>query len=295
MSLATARVKHVGMRKTVMSDKVDPLLGEVVQTSSVPTFASSAAAFIAQREGAWKNDKHIDQWKMTTTAYCKPIANIPIDQIGTADVLKVLTPMWTKKPETASRLRGRIEAIIDAARALGHIEQDKANPARWKGHLDKILPKRTKRVKHHAALPYVEVPAFVAKLKAMPGAGARALEFAILTAARSGEVFGMAWEEVTFAKATKLWTVPADRMKTGEEHVVPLSDRAVEILAAQRADRRGNERYVFPGMKPNAPLSTMALEMTMRRLGAGEYTPHGFRSSFRDWAHVHGVAFEIAE
>ena len=187
--------------------------------------------------------------------------------------------MWTRAPETASRLRGRIEQILDAAKARGFIGRNEANPARWRGHLDKLLPKRAKLTRgHHSAMPYGELPAFVASLREHPTTAARALEFCILTAARSGEALAARWEEIDFAG--KVWTVPPARTKAAREHRVPLSDRALAILAEMKAGRAGD--YVFSGRRPGRPLSGMAFEMLLRRIKS-PCTAHGFRSSFRDW------------
>jgi integrase len=180
-----------------------------------------------------------------------------------------------------------------AARARSHIDAHRANPARWRGHLDD--PKKVRKVVHHAAMPYADVPAFVAKLRSSEDSAAKALALVVLCASRSSEVLGMTWDEVEFAAAAKLWTVPAERMKMGVEHVVPLSDAAVELLRDQQATRRSKQAYVFPGARPAKPLSASTFKRTMRSLSAGKYTVHGFRSAFRDWAADHGVAFEVAE
>jgi integrase len=200
--------------------------------------------------------------------------------VDTGMVLKALEPIWATKPETASRVRGRIEAVLDWSKARGYREGE--NPARWRGHLDKLLPARRKvrKVEHHAALPYAELPTFMADLRKREGIGARALEFAILTAARTGEVIGATWAEIDLE--TRLWTIPADRMKGRRQHRVPLSDRAIEILAALPRIQ-GNE-FVFPGARDGKPLSNMAMLKTLERMGRDDLTSHGFRSSFRDWA-----------
>ena len=197
------------------------------------------------------------------------------------DVLGILQPIWTKKAETASRIRGRIEAVIDAARARGLISQDRANPARWRGHLSHLLPKRQRLQRgHHAALPYTDMPAFVEKLRTRPAVSASCLELAILTAARSAEALGMRWPEVDLK--AKVWTVPAARMKASKEHRVPLSDRCIEILEAMAKLKGTDDGYVFPGRDRGKPLSVMSLEMLLRRMKV-PVTVHGFRSSFRDW------------
>jgi integrase len=293
LSISVARAKHMEMRKRVLVDKQDPAR-QKQQGASVPTFGEAAEAYLAAHERSWRNDKHRWQWRQTLTDYCAPIRAMPVDAVDTAAVLRVLKPLWTSVPETAARLRGRIESVLDSARALGHIDENRANPARWRGHLDKLLPKRQRLTRgHHAAMPYAAVSAFMSKLKETPGSAAKALQFVIFTAARSGEVFGVQWDEIDFD--AKVWTAPAERMKAQREHHVPLSDAALAILRGQLAARRGKQSYVFPGKSVRTPLSNMALTMTMRRLGEGEYTVHGFRSAFRDWAAEHGVDDSVAE
>ncbi len=250
------------------------------EAEDVPTFGGAADTFLEAHKGEWRNEKHKAQWSMTLTHYCESIRDTPVDQIDTEAVLSVLQPLWTRAPETASRLRGRIEAVLDAARARGFIGRNEANPARWRGHLDKLLPKRAKLTRgHHAAMPYADVPTFIAELRRRPATAARALEFCILTATRSGEALAARWDEIDFA--TEVWTVPARRTKAGRDHRVPLSDRALAILREMDAARTGE--HVFPGQRPNQPLSGMAFEMLLRRAKT-PYTAHGFRSSFRDWA-----------
>jgi integrase len=243
------------------------------------TFGTVADEFMAAHEGSFRNAKHKAQWRMTLTRYCEPIRDTAVDAIDTEAVLRVLKPIWTRAPETASRLRGRIEAVLDAARARGHIARNEANPARWRGHLDKLLPKRPKLTRgRHAAMPYADVPAFVMSLRERPAIAARGLELCILTAARSGEALATRWDEIDFE--AKVWTVPAERTKAAREHRIPLSERAVAILRAMEAGRTGD--YVFPGLKRDRPLSGMAFEMLLRRM-ASPFTAHGFRSAFRDW------------
>jgi integrase len=258
-----------------------------------PTFGKCADDFIAAKGSEWRNDKHRAQWAMTLTKYAAPLSSKPVDEIDTEAVLAVLTPLWQRAPETASRLRGRIEAVLDAARARGFIPRNEANPARWRGHLDKLLPKRSKLSRgNHAALPYAEAPAFVAKLREREALAALALEFAILTAARSGEVLGARWDEIDFA--AKVWTVPAARMKAGREHRIPLSGRALNIL--EKLSEAKTSEYVFPGQRIGRPLSNMSMEMVLRRMDMDGVTVHGMRSAFRDWAgnETH-FAREVAE
>jgi integrase len=216
---------------------------------------------------------------MTLREYAAPLRRLPVDRISTDDVLSVLKPLWNDKPETASRLRGRIERVLDAAKAQGLRTGE--NPARWRGHLDQLLPKRQRLTRgHHAAMSYAELPAFMRGLQAQPATAAAALEFAILTAARSGEVLGARWSEFDAERA--IWTVPANRMKAGREHRVPLSRRALGIIKRLYEDR--DDDFVFPGQKVGKPLSPMALEMVLRRMKIDDATVHGFRSAFRDWA-----------
>ena len=196
--------------------------------------------------------------------------------------MKVIEPLWSKKPETASRLRGRIEAVLDWATVRGYRQGD--NPARWRGHLEQLLPARGKvrKVKHHSALPYDELPAFLLKLREQDGIAARALEFTILTAARTSESIGARRAEIDMKN--KLWTVPADRMKAGKEHRVPLSDRALAILSEVNATDDNQDFFVFPGRHSEQPLSNMAMLKVLERMGRSDLTVHGFRSTFRDWA-----------
>ncbi len=288
--LAKAREKAAAAR-ALLADRKDPLEARRAE-AAVPTFGEAAEALIASMRPSWKNQKHADQWNMTLLGidpkgnpaeqdYCKSIREKAVDKIETEHVLQILRPIWQAKPETASRLRGRIERVLDAARAQGHRTGE--NPARWRGHLDLILPKRTKLSRgHHAAMPYAEVPAFVRRIRENVTMSNLALEFTILTVARSTEAREMVWTEVDRVDA--VWTVPAERMKEEREHRVPLCARALEILelAARLAGKRQCE-YVFPGAKRGRPLSDMSLTMALRRSGHKAYTVHGFRSSFRDW------------
>ena len=256
---------------------------------NIPTFAQVADELIASIGPSFRNAKHRAQWRMTLDVYAKPLHSKPVDSITTDEVLAVLTPLWNTKPETASRLRGRIERVLDVAKAKGLRSAD--NPARWRGHLATILPSRHKLSRRHfSALPYDEIPVFLEKLRAVPGVAARALEFLILTASRSGEVRQMTWRELN--EDMTIWTVPADRMKGAREHRVPLSHHASQILRALPTRTSG---YVFCGRSFHAPQSNMALAMLVRRLHAG-ITVHGFRSTFRDWSgEVTSFPREIAE
>ena len=296
--LAKARALSADAR-ALLAEGVDPIehrrkVAEEAEKAArrVPTFGEAADALIEAMEPAWRNPKHRAQWRMTLgrvrnkrgeltgEGYCLALADQPVNEITTADVLAVLKPLWQAKPETASRIRGRIEAVLSAAKAQGHRTGE--NPALWRGHLDHLLPARAKLSRgHHAALPYTDAPAFMTRLRASEGLGARALEFAILTAARSGEVRGATWTEIDLD--AKLWTVPAVRMKGGREHRVPLSDPAMAVIEAVKPRRRVDD-LVFPGTKLYAPLSDMSLSAVLRRMKAPGITVHGFRSAFRDWA-----------
>jgi integrase len=242
------------------------------------TFGAFADQLVPELAKGFRNDKHIAQWSSTLRTYAAPLRSKPIAEITTDDVLAVLQPIWTTKSETASRVRGRIERVLDAARARGLREGE--NPARWRGHLDHLLPKRKRLTRgHHAALPFQQVPDFVAQLRQRDAIAARALEFVILTAARSGEVLGARWSEID--RQARIWTVPGERMKAGVEHRVPLVDRALEILDEVEKLRRGE--FIFPSFRADKPLSNMAFDALMTRMGV-RATTYGFRSSFRDWA-----------
>ncbi len=276
VSLAMARTRATECRRLV-AEGLDPKSER--DRKSEPTFAECVEMFLEQMEKQWLNEKHRAQWRMTLTTYCEPIRAKLISEIGTDDVLKVLNPIWQEKHETASRLRGRIERVLDFAKARGWREGE--NPALWRGHLKNVLPARQKLKRgHHAAMPYEDVPGFVERLRQSEAVSARALEFLILTASRSGEVLGSRWDEIDFEKA--IWTVPANRMKAKKEHRVPLTDRALEILKPLYEARTGE--LIFSGQKPGRPLSGTAFAMLMRRMKVDQYTPHGFRSAFRDWA-----------
>ena len=284
LTLAEARSRAERVRYD-LRDGFDPL--ELRRTRqreiSVPIFGDFADQFIASREASWKNDKHRAQWRMTMTVYAAPLRKLAVDQIRTDDIEKILSPIWLKKHETATRVRSRIEMILNSARVMGHISKDAANPARWKGHLDLIMPKRSKALNgHHAAMAYEEVPDFVALLRSKKAISSLALELLILTAARSNEILHMTWPEIDRKK--KIWTIPASRMKGEIEHLVPICSRAEAILAIMDQQRDGDNLFVFPGQRRNRPLSDMSLEMLLRRMEVTDATPHGFRSSFRDWA-----------
>jgi integrase len=239
------------------------------------TFGQCAEALFKSKKPGWRAGKHASDWRRSVTDYCGAILDLPVEQVTTDHVLAVLSPLWGRIPETASRLRGRIEAVLDSAKAKGLRSGE--NPAAWRGHLALILPKRPKISKvHHPALAYSDVPAFIAKLRENESLHAPALEFIILTAARSAEALGARWAEIDLA--TKVWTIPAGRMKAGLAHRVPLSGRAIEIVEKQAATR--NNDFLFPGVHVGRPLGPSSL----RKLHPPGGTIHGFRSSFRDWA-----------
>jgi integrase len=287
--LAEARGKALEARK-LRHEGIDPIetrraarTRERLSAAKAMTFKQCAAAYIAANRVGWKNHKHAAQWESTLAAYAEPmIGSLPVQAIDTGLVMKVLEPIWPIKPETASRLRGRIEAILDWARVRGYRAGE--NPARWRGHLDHLLPARSKvrTVEHHAALPYKELPSFVAALREQEGIAARALEFAILTGAGTGEIIGATWDEID--SLDKTWTVPAERMKASKEHRIPLSGRSLTILEEMQQHAPEDTTFVFRGGKADKPLSNMAFLMLLRRMRRDDLTAHGFRSTFRDWA-----------
>jgi integrase len=245
------------------------------------TFRQCAEAYIDAHRTSWKNDKHAAQWPATLATYTFPIfGDLPVQSIDVALVTKALEPIWRDKTETASRLRGRIEAVLDWAKARGYRHGD--NPARWRGHLDKLLPARAKvqRVEHHAALPYAEIGPFMAQLREQDSMAALSLQFLILTAARTSEVLNATWSEVDLGAA--IWTIPVDRMKAPREHRVPLSKPAVALLRELYKHLTGD--FIVPSGKPSRPLSNMAMLKLLERMGRADLTVHGFRSTFRDWA-----------
>jgi integrase len=276
VTLARAR-ELASQARAKLAEGINPK--DVRRATGGATFGECADRVIEAMRPSWRNRKHAAQWEMTLRNYAAPLRRLPVDKISTDDVLSVLKPLWSDKPETASRLRGRIERVLDVAKAHGLRSGE--NPARWRGHLDQLLPKRQRLTRgHHAAMKYADVPAFVADLQTRQATAALALEFAILTAARSGEVLGARWVEFDLERA--VWTIPAVRMKAGREHRVPLSRRALKILKAMHEARDGD--FVFPGQMAGKPLSVMALEMVLRRMRIENVTVHGFRSAFRDWA-----------
>ncbi|MCJ2091474.1 integrase arm-type DNA-binding domain-containing protein [Methylobacterium sp. J-072] len=290
ISLAEAREKTLAYRKTARGGG-DPLAERKKALATTPTFAAAAEMVHAEHKATWKNPKHAAQWITTLRTYAHPHLGMKrVDQIETPDVLRALSPIWLTKGETARRVRQRIGTVMDWAKAAGHRSGD--NPVEG---VAKGLPKQGEREEHHAALPYADVPAFVARLQGISGQGEigrLAFEFLILTAARTGEVLGARWTEIDEAGA--LWIVPAARMKAGREHRVPLSGRACDVLARARA-LGGSTALVFPGRRGDRPLSNMVFLMALRRMGSS-ITAHGFRSSFRDWAaEATSLPREVAE
>ncbi len=286
VSLANARLKAAACRG-LLADGIDPIAARnaertqrALEDARAITFDQCAEAFITAHSAAWKNQKHIAQWKATLRTYVSPVCgSLPVQVVDVALIMKVLEPIWTTKPETAARIRGRIESVLNWAKARGYRTGE--NPALWKGHLSNLLPAHSKiaKVKHHAALPYDQTSHFIDALRRQDGVAPLALEFAILTAARTGEIIGARWAEIDLE--AKVWTVPASRMKNGREHRVPLSAEALAVLT--KVSQGEPEEFVFAGRKKR-PLSNMAFLMLLRRMGHDNLTTHGFRSTFRDWA-----------
>ena len=290
VTLAEAREKALAYRKTAR-DGGDPLAARRRAQVTVPTFAEAAETVHAEHKATWRNAKHAAQWITTLRTYANPhFGTKRVDQIETPDILRALSPIWLTKGETASRVRQRISTVLDWAKAAGHRSGD--NPVEG---VTRGLPRQGEREEHHAALPYAEVPAFFARLRAMSGQGEigrLAFQFLILTAARTGEVLGACWSEIDMAGA--LWAVPASRMKAGREHRVPLSGRAVEVLTQAKV-LAGDSALVFPGRDGVKPRSNMVFSMALRRMKV-QVTAHGFRSSFRDWAaEATNLPREVAE
>jgi len=296
LSLKQAR-EQVAMHRLTLSSGGDPVAAREdvrKREQEIPTFADMADQVIASLEKGFRNPKHRQQWRNTLATYCKSFARKRVDKVGIEDVLKALKPIWQAKPETASRVRGRIEKVLDAAKAKGYRTGE--NPAAWRGNLALLLPRRASETRgHHAAMDYRDVRAFLASLDDMQTTGALALRFTILTAARTGETIGARWSEIDMQE--RVWTVPAGRMKAKRVHRVPLSDAAMTVLdkAATMRTSGDNDAFVFPGMKAGKPVSNMTMDMLLRRSKL-DVTVHGFRSSFRDWAGEEtSIAREVAE
>jgi integrase len=286
VSLAEARRKAAAQR-VLLADKSDPLerrqtenAAKKVEAARSMTFDECASAYIRAHEVSWQNAKHRQQWQNTLAAYVSPkFGSVPVGEVDVGMVMKAIDPLWKTKPETAGRVRGRIETVLDWAKARGF--RDGENPARWRGHMSNLLPARRKvrAVKHHAALPYPEIGTFVADLRSRQGTATAALEFLILTAARTGEVIGARRSEVDFR--ARLWTVPAERMKGKREHRVPLSSAAMNALERAKVE---DSEFLFPGIKAGQGLSNMALLKVLERMNRSDLTVHGFRATFKTWA-----------
>lgn len=293
LNLKKARLASSALRSQLLNG-IDPLTArnaerealrvtQLAEVAKTITFDDLSADYIAAHRTGWKNVKHAQQWENTLKAYASPvIGKLSASDITTAHILEVLNKkdFWAKKPETASRVRNRIELVLDAAKAKGLREGE--NPARWRGHLDKLLPRRDKvqAVKHHTALPYHELPAFMALLADAEDMTAKAMQMTILTACRTSEVLNATWDEINMSAST--WTIPAVRMKARKEHRVPLTDAAITLL--ESIPRVESNPYIFAGMRQGRPLSNMAMLMGLRRMERTDLTMHGFRSTFRDWA-----------
>lgn len=299
ISLAVAR-KLADKNRGQVKEGIDPVdyrraerAAQRVSAARTLTFDECVREYIADHESGWRNAKHRMQWASTLKTYASPIfGKLPVSAVDGGLVLRALKAIWNDKPETASRVRGRIELVLDWARVHGYRGGD--NPARWKGNLDHLLPapSKVRRVKHHAALPHVEIGPFMAALRNRDEMASRALQFVILTAARTGEALGATWNEIDFKGKT--WAIPSERMKAGKDHRVPLSGAALAIL--ERLHDVGDCDFIFHGAKQGRPLSDMALLMLLRRIDRPDVTVHGFRSTFRDWAAEHtNYPREVAE
>jgi integrase len=280
VSLATARVKADEARDIIGAGgdpKTD--MAERKAAAAVVTFGQIADEYIEAMSPKWRGRATLAAWNRFALSYANSIRKVPVDKVSTDDVLRVLRPLWHDKIETATKVRERIKIVLDHAKARGLRTGD--NPAQWKGHLDQILPGHSKLARgHHAAMPFADVPAFLRRLRDAGGVGARALEFVVLTAVRSGEARGATWAEIDLRAA--VWTIPAERMKGEKPHRVPLSAAALEILREMQAAAVND--LVFPGQRDRRPLSDMTLAKALKTAGGGDYTVHGFRSAFRDWA-----------
>jgi integrase len=285
VSLAEARAKALDLRKMRLDGR-DPLeekatkrARSAIADAKAATFEQCAEAFIAAHKAGWRGPKSAAQWSASLATYAFPVfGSLPVQAVDLALIMRAIEPIWTTKPETASRVRQRVESVLDWATVRGYRQGD--NPARWRGHLDNLLPKKSKvrAVKHHAALPYINIADFVIELRSRRAISARALEFAILTGTRTSEAIGARWEEINLVE--RLWTVPSGRMKAGKEHRIPLSDAALAILVELAKVRHG--AFVFPGQA--GPIKEGAMRMLLQYMGRADLTVHGFRSSFRDWA-----------
>ena len=302
IGLAKARKAALKARLSIF-EGVDPLdakaatsIAEKAEVLAGTTFRQAAEAYMKANGAKWGNERHAAQWQSTLAAYAYPvIGDKPVQAVETSDIVKILQPIWHTKTETASRLRGRVETVL--AYATTHGMRQGENPARWRGHLEHALPKRSEvaKVEHHPALPWREVPTFVTTaLAGEDGVSGMALRFLIATAARTGEVLGAKWGEIDLKG--KIWIVPAERMKAGREHRVPLNDIAMSVLLKMAELDQRPDGHVFPGQKDGRSLAAMAILRILRRIGRGDLTSHGFRSSFRDWcAEATDYPREVAE
>jgi len=299
VSLSAARAKAADCRRARIAG-TDPIEARKRELTKVRlaaaksiTFAQCAEAYLVVHSVAWRSAKYAKQWGRTMERYSGAlIGSLPVQDVDVSLVMKVLEPIWMSKPETATRMRERIEQVLDWAKVRGY--REKENPARWRGHLQNLLPNSSKvrRVKHHPALPYAQVAEFMATLRKREGVSAAALEFAILTAARTSEVIGATWDEIDVQ--SRIWSVPAARMKANRDHRVPLSANALSIL--KRMHKLKQDNFVFPSGRVGRPLSNMAFLALLKRMDRGDITPHGFRSTFRDWtAEQTDYAREVAE
>jgi integrase len=285
VSLSEARDRAENARRQIL-DGIDPRQARreakaaaLLAEAKAMSFDQCAEAYVEAHRAGWKSDKHAGQWGATLKTYATPVfGKIDVAAVDVGLVLKVLEPIWSSKNETAHRVRGRVESVLDWAKARGHRSGE--NPARWRGHLDQLLPARGKvhKVEHHAALPYAELPAFMRDLRKRYGVAVLALEFCILTATRTSETLNAAWSEIDGS----VWTIPAERMKGGREHRIPLCDRALAIIKEMKAAKHG--AFIFPGARRGRPLSNMAMLTALRRMERGDLTTHGFRATFRTWA-----------
>jgi integrase len=281
ISLAEAREAAAAARAMLRAgiNPIEAKRAAKISKQSKRLFGDVADDLIKSKSAEWRNEKHREQWRVSLEKGASALRSRYVDSIDTAEILEVLKPIWLETPESASRLRQRIEAVLNAAKAKGLRSGD--NPATWRGHLEHLLPKRPSLTRgHYAALDYQHIPAFMAELIKIESVGARALEFTILTAARSSETYGAIWSEIDLN--SKVWTIPANRMKSGREHRVPLLPRSINILTLQ-SNRRISD-FVFPGQRRGKPLSHVAMAKVIDRMGVVGATVHGFRSSFRDWA-----------
>lgn len=288
VTLSDARAKAADCRKLLIEGKdpievrrLDCARRQLEELGSL-SFQECAERYMASHDSKWRSQKHRAQWKATLSKYAFPLLGLlPVSAVNTQHVLRAVTPIWSEKPETANRVRGRIETVLDWASASGFREG--ANPARWRGHIDKLLPSRpeVRLVRHHSALPFLAINEFMAELRTHSTVAAKALEFTILTAARTSETLGAQAGE--FDRARGIWTVPGARMKSGREHRVPLSAAALDLLARVR-ELCGQRTTIFPNLQTGRPLSNMAMLSVLARMQRFDLTVHGFRSTFRDWA-----------